>query len=163
MNDRGWVLSFQIELIIDFKGPEGFILHAYQVIGNVLKTIIIVTSGFVVHVRAKEKSTYNFSNAKLAYMSTVLSSHCDATYSWKICVVSGLYLSRPLRMASMWSGLSGASSNATPILCWRFVSFGYADVYSRGIGLAVGCGLEYSSQVMLLVSGMKKFVIFKLK
>ena len=37
----------QIELIVDFKGPEGFILYAYQVIGNVLKTIIILTSFYI--------------------------------------------------------------------------------------------------------------------
>jgi hypothetical protein len=30
-------------------------------------------------------------------------------------VVSGLYLSRPFKMASICSGLSGAKSNATPI------------------------------------------------
>ena len=31
-------------------------------------------------------------------------------------MVSGLYLSRPLRMVSMFSGRSGATSNATPIV-----------------------------------------------
>jgi len=65
---------------------------------------------------AKGVYTYSFSSARLAYMSTVLSSHCDVTYSWKICVVSGLYLSRPLRIASICSGLSGASSKATPMV-----------------------------------------------
>ena len=63
--------------------------------------------------------TYNLSSARHAYASKNFSSHCWLTYSLKISVVSGLYLSRPFRIVSICAGRSLHLSKAGAILGGR--------------------------------------------